>query len=148
MLRDDEGLPIHLIAQIESLEARRRAEERLAKESERLRITLKSIDDAVITTDAQTRITYLNAAAESLLRLDMQAIAGRRVDEVIHLVDPQSAKVACEFAGPKRPAWNGASARATLLAASTRRGRVLRDGRCVSRVGCERFAERHGHRVP
>ena len=62
-LRDEEGLPIHLIAQIESLEVRRRAEEKLVEERERLRITLQSIDDAVITANAQTRITYINAAA-------------------------------------------------------------------------------------
>lgn len=57
LVRDEEGKPLHLVAQIESLEARRRAEEKLAEERERLRITLVSIDEAVITTDAQTRIT-------------------------------------------------------------------------------------------
>ena len=99
VLRDEEGLPIHLIAQIESLEARRRTEEKLAEERERLRITLQSIDDAVITTDAQTHITYINAAAESLLGLDMKAVEGRRVDEVIHLLDPQSSKAAPNLIG-------------------------------------------------
>jgi diguanylate cyclase (GGDEF)-like protein/PAS domain S-box-containing protein len=99
VLRDDDGLPIHLIAQIESLEARRRAEEKLAQERERLRITLQSIDDAVITTDAQTHITYVNAAAESLLGLDMNAVQGRRVDEVIHLLDPESSKAATNLIG-------------------------------------------------
>ena len=98
-LRDEEGLPIHLIAQIESLEARRRAEEKLAEERERLRITLQSIDDAVITTDAQTHITYINAAAESLLGLDMNAVEGRRVDEVIHLLDPETSKAAANLIG-------------------------------------------------
>jgi diguanylate cyclase len=98
-LRDEEGLPIHLIAQIESLEARRRAEANVAEERERLRITLQSIDDAVITTDAQSRITYINAAAESLLGLDMKAVEGRRVHEVIHLVDPQSSKAAANLIG-------------------------------------------------
>ena len=99
VLRDEEGSPIHLIAQIESLEARRRAEEKLAEERERLRITLQSVDDAVITTDAQTHITYINAAAESLLGLDMRAVEGRRVDEVIHLLDPQSSKTAANLIG-------------------------------------------------
>jgi diguanylate cyclase (GGDEF)-like protein/PAS domain S-box-containing protein len=99
VLRDEEGLPIHLIAQIESLEARRREEEKLAEERERLRITLQSIDDAVITTDAQTHITYINAAAESLLGLDMNAVEGRRVDEVIHLLDPETSKAAANLIG-------------------------------------------------
>jgi diguanylate cyclase len=98
-LRDEEGLPIHLIAQIESLEARRRAEANVAEERERLRITLQSIDDAVITTDAQTHITYINAAAESLLGLDMNAVEGRRVDEVIHLLDPETSKAAANLMG-------------------------------------------------
>jgi diguanylate cyclase (GGDEF)-like protein/PAS domain S-box-containing protein len=96
-LHDDEGAPIHLIAQIESLEARQRAEEKLAEERERLKITLSSISDAVITTDASTRITYVNAAAESLLGLEMKAVEGRRVDEVIYLMDPQTSKAAANL---------------------------------------------------
>jgi diguanylate cyclase (GGDEF)-like protein/PAS domain S-box-containing protein len=99
LLRDEEGLPIHLIAQIESLEARRHAEGKLAEERERLRITLQSIDDAVITTDAQTHITYINAAAESLLGLAMNAVEGRRVEEVIHLLDPETSKAAANLIG-------------------------------------------------
>jgi diguanylate cyclase (GGDEF)-like protein/PAS domain S-box-containing protein len=99
VLRDEGGLPIHLIAQIESLEARRREEEKLAEERERLRITLQSIDDAVITTDAQTHITYINVAAESLLGLVMNAVEGRRVDEVIHLLDPETSKAAANLIG-------------------------------------------------
>jgi diguanylate cyclase (GGDEF)-like protein/PAS domain S-box-containing protein len=99
LLCDEEGLPIHLIAQIESLEARRHAEGKLAEERERLRITLQSIDDAVITTDAQTHITYINAAAEFLLGLTMNAVKGRRVDEVIHLLDPETSKAAANLIG-------------------------------------------------
>jgi diguanylate cyclase (GGDEF)-like protein/PAS domain S-box-containing protein len=99
VLRDEGGVPTHLIAQIESLEARRSAEEKLAAERERLRITLQSIDDAVITTDAQTHITYVNAAAESLLGLVMKAVEGRRVDEVLHLLDPETSKAAANLMG-------------------------------------------------
>jgi diguanylate cyclase len=99
ILRDEEGEPIHLIAQIESLEARQHAEEKLADERERLKITLQSISDAVITTDANSRITYINAAAESLMVLDMEAVEGRRVDEVIHLMDPLTSKAAANLIG-------------------------------------------------
>jgi diguanylate cyclase len=99
VLRDGEGLPIHLIAQIESLEARRRAEEKLVEQRERLRITLQSIDDAVITTDAQAHITYINAAAESLFGLVGIAVEGRSVNEVIHLLDPETSKAAANLMG-------------------------------------------------
>jgi PAS domain S-box-containing protein len=97
VLRDEQGLPIHLIVQVESLEARRRAEEDLAEERERLRITLHSIDDAVITTDARTHITYINAAAESLFGVEMDVVEGRRVDEVIHLLDPDTSMAAANL---------------------------------------------------
>jgi diguanylate cyclase (GGDEF)-like protein/PAS domain S-box-containing protein len=99
VLRDDDGSPVHLIAQMESLEARQRAEEKLADERERLKITLQSINDAVITTDRNIRITYINSAAESLLGFDLQAVETRRVDEVIHLVDPQTSKAAANLIG-------------------------------------------------
>jgi diguanylate cyclase len=99
MVHDEDGKPLHLISQIESLEARRRAEEKLAAERERLRITLQSIDDAVITTDAQTRITYLNPRAQHLLALDLAAVEHRRVDEVMYLSDPTTSKAAPNLIG-------------------------------------------------
>jgi diguanylate cyclase (GGDEF)-like protein/PAS domain S-box-containing protein len=95
----EEGAEPYLIAQIESLQARRRAEETLAEERERLRITLSSIDDAVVTTDAQTRVTYVNASAESMLGLSMSAVLGRMVSEIMHLTDPQTSKVAANLIG-------------------------------------------------
>jgi diguanylate cyclase len=99
LLRDEEGQPLHLIAQMESLEARQRAEEALADERERLKITLQSISDAVITTDASTCITYINAAAETLFGLTENLAKGRKVDEVIHLMDPDSSKAAANLIG-------------------------------------------------
>lgn len=99
LLRDHEGTPMNLIAQIESLEARRAAEETLAAERERLKITLQSIHDAVITTDASTHITYINTAAETLFGFEMKAVEGRRVDEVIYLMDPLTSKVAANLIG-------------------------------------------------
>ena len=109
--RDADGKPHHLIAQIESLEARKSAEEKLAAERERLRITLASISDAVVTTDGAMRIGYVNAAAEALLGLDAKAAAGRRVDDVLYLMDPQSSKAAANLIG--QSALHGAVFRRT-----------------------------------
>jgi diguanylate cyclase (GGDEF)-like protein/PAS domain S-box-containing protein len=98
-----EGLTAHAlqraITNAVDVKARRRAEDKLAEERERFRITLQSIDDAVITADVQTRVTYVNAAAESLLGLERNAVEGRRVDEVIHLLDPQTSKRAANLIG-------------------------------------------------
>ncbi len=93
LVTDDDGAPLHYIGHIESLEARRRAERDLAEERERLRTTLRAIGDAVITTDAVSQITYVNAAAENLIGQRLDEIAGRRLDEVVVLTHPQTLKV-------------------------------------------------------
>ena len=60
------------------LAARQRAEEALRKQSEWLRITLASIGDAVISTDAEGRVTFLNGVAESLTGWTQAEAAGGR----------------------------------------------------------------------
>jgi PAS domain S-box-containing protein len=70
--------------------ARRAAEQVLAEESERLRTTLASIGDAVITTDAQGRITDLNAVAEALTGWTKAEAAGRSLDVVFRIVNEQT----------------------------------------------------------
>jgi diguanylate cyclase (GGDEF)-like protein/PAS domain S-box-containing protein len=89
---DDDGVPLHFIGHVESLEARRRAERDLAEERERLRTTLRAIGDAVITTDAVGLITYINTAAEKLIGQQFSEITGRRLDEVVVLTHPQTLK--------------------------------------------------------
>jgi diguanylate cyclase (GGDEF)-like protein/PAS domain S-box-containing protein len=85
---------LHLIAQIESLEARRQAEANLAAERERLRVTLQAIGDAVVTITPDFRIQYINPAAERLLGIPAEAVFERRIVEVIHLVDPETLRAA------------------------------------------------------
>jgi len=69
------------------LVARRRAEEALRKQSEWLRITLASIGDAVISTDADGRVTFMNRVAETLTGWSQSEAIGRPLPEVFHIVD-------------------------------------------------------------
>jgi diguanylate cyclase len=92
LLRNEDGSPQHLLAQIESLEARQLAEAALAEERERLRVTVNSISDAVISLDASMRIDFINESAQRLLGLDPDTARQRRIDEVIHLTDPNTAR--------------------------------------------------------
>jgi PAS domain S-box-containing protein len=52
-----------------------------------LRTTLASIGDAVISTDAQGRVAFVNAVAQSLVGLEEPDIVGRQLDEVFHIVN-------------------------------------------------------------
>lgn len=85
LARDDNGVPMHFIAQVESLEERRLAEARLANEREFLRTTLDTIGDPVLTADAEGRITYMNEAAVELVGRPLAAARDQRVREVLHL---------------------------------------------------------------
>jgi PAS domain S-box-containing protein len=66
------------------------AERELAVERERLRITLASIGDAVISTDAEGRVVYLNGVAESLTGWSQAEALGRPLPEVFHVVNEQT----------------------------------------------------------
>jgi PAS domain S-box-containing protein len=70
--------------------ARQRAERELAAERERLRITLASIGDAVISTDVDGRVTYLNGVAETLTGWTQAEAAGRLLSEVFQIVDEET----------------------------------------------------------
>ena len=66
--------------------ARLRAGER----EEMLRVTLASIGDAVITTDIQGRVTYLNAVASELTGWMQRDAVGRPLESVFRIVGEQS----------------------------------------------------------
>jgi len=72
------------------LAARRRAEEALRRQSELLRITLASIGDAVISTDAEGRVTFLNGVAEALTGWPQAEALGRPLPEVFHIVNERT----------------------------------------------------------
>jgi PAS domain S-box-containing protein len=72
------------------LHARRRAEEELRKQSEWLRVTLASIGDAVISTDAEGRVNFMNGVAEALTGWAQADALGHPLAEVFHIVNEQT----------------------------------------------------------
>jgi PAS domain S-box-containing protein len=70
--------------------ARRRAEEALRKQSELLRITLASIGDAVISTDADCLVTFMNGVAETLTGWTQIEALNRPLLDVLRIVDKQT----------------------------------------------------------
>jgi PAS domain S-box-containing protein len=59
----------------------------LESKEENLRITLDSIGDGVIVTDAQGIITRINTIASSLTGWEKQEAIGKEVEAVVHLID-------------------------------------------------------------
>ncbi len=79
---DDEGRLRRLIGVELDITERRLYEEALFREKERAQITLQSIGDGVITTDAHGRVEYLNPVAEELTGWRLEDSLGRSIDEI------------------------------------------------------------------
>ena len=71
-------------------EAMRHAQARASSRGEVLRVTLGSIGDAVITTDIEGRVTYLNRVAESVTGWTQQDALGHPLDEVFRIINEDS----------------------------------------------------------
>jgi PAS domain S-box-containing protein len=71
-----------------------RAQEEIAEQRERLRVTLGSIGDAVLATDAEGRVAYLNPVAERLTGWSSEEAAGRPLEEIFRIINEESRQTA------------------------------------------------------
>jgi two-component system, sensor histidine kinase and response regulator len=71
-------------------ESRLRSHRRITANERRYAVTLSSIGDAVIATDAQARITFLNPAAEKLTGWVLAEATGRPLADVFRIVNEQT----------------------------------------------------------
>ncbi len=70
-IKDDAGMPVKYLSIRFDITQRKLDEAALGEEKERWHVTLQSINDAVIVTNARNQVTYLNPAAESLLGITL-----------------------------------------------------------------------------
>jgi diguanylate cyclase (GGDEF)-like protein/PAS domain S-box-containing protein len=75
---------------ISDISARKRAEMAVFAEKEKAQVTLQSIGDAVITTDADGRIEYLNPIAQALTGRESHEVQGQLLVDVFRIVDETS----------------------------------------------------------
>ncbi|HYO15133.1 MAG TPA: ATP-binding protein [Thermoanaerobaculia bacterium] len=104
---------------------RRRTESELREQREWLRVTLESIGDAVIATDMDGHVTFLNPVAEELTGWRAVEAVGRPLPEVFHIVNEET----------RRPAENPVS-------------KVLREGTTAGLANHTILISRSGLEVP
>jgi diguanylate cyclase (GGDEF)-like protein/PAS domain S-box-containing protein len=72
---------------VASMIERTAAAEALFEQNERAQITLNSIGDAVVSTDASGQVRYLNAIAETLTGWTREQALGHPLEEILRIVD-------------------------------------------------------------
>src|SRR6202166_1213612 len=72
---------------IRNMAERKTAEELLFREKERAQVTLDSIGDAVLSTDLEGKVTYLNVVAEKITGWTREEAAGKNIEDVFVIVD-------------------------------------------------------------
>jgi PAS domain S-box-containing protein len=130
---DDSAAPIRTVTGgtigavliFRDISERRAAEREIWESRERLRTTLGSIGDAVVATDPEGRVTYVNPVAEQLLAYRSEQASGRPLGEIFKIVN--------EFT--RRPAENPVE-------------RVLRDGHVVGLANHTMLLRPDGIEVP
>jgi PAS domain S-box-containing protein len=105
--------------------ARRHAELDLYDQRERFAVTLMSIGDAVIVTDAQGRVTYMNPVAEALTGWTQAAANGRAIGDTFKIINAN-----------------------TRQAVESPVARVLREGRTVGLANHTLLIARDGAEYP
>jgi diguanylate cyclase (GGDEF)-like protein/PAS domain S-box-containing protein len=75
---------------------RKAVEDALFVEKERALVTLNSIGDAVLCTDINGKITYLNLVAETMTGWSREEAAGRPLAEVFRIIDGATRSAACD----------------------------------------------------
>ena len=86
-IRDDAGGVIGAVLVFRDVTEQRRAEEDIAEQREWFETTLESIGDAVIATDVQARVAFMNPVAERLTGWRLDDARGRACDDVFRIVN-------------------------------------------------------------
>ena len=81
-----QGRVLRVVA-VRDIRELKRAQQALLEEKERLMVTLKSIGEAVIVTDIEGRVQYLNTVAENFLGCSEMQARGKRLPDLCRIVD-------------------------------------------------------------
>lgn len=86
-VRDDDGNIVAHEGTITDITDRKKAETRVFEEKERAQVTLQSIGDGVITTDADGRIDYINPVAQDLTGWEIRKARSKPIDDIMTIIN-------------------------------------------------------------
>jgi len=89
-VRDESEALLHYLVVIDDITERKKAENALAAEKERLAVTLRSIGDGVIATGTDGRVVLMNRMAEDLTGWTSAEAEGRLVGEVFNIINEKT----------------------------------------------------------
>ena len=72
---------------------RKKSNEALAEEKERLLVTLRSIGEGVITTDTQGRVVLMNRSAEKTIHTTQEEAFGRPIQQILRLASAKTDEI-------------------------------------------------------
>ncbi|MDH3400858.1 MAG: PAS domain S-box protein, partial [Chromatiales bacterium] len=87
---DDRGRVLSYEGTVRDITERKKAETQALQERERALVTLQAIADAVITTDAEGNVEYMNPVAENLTGWELRGAKGRPAGEIFKVVSQDS----------------------------------------------------------
>jgi PAS domain S-box-containing protein len=91
-LHDDQDKTHFILLAIEDVTERETARREMEINRQWLHTTIRSIGDAVIATDAQAHVTFMNPAAERMTAWPQTDAAGRPLGEVFNIVNEETRK--------------------------------------------------------
>ncbi|HEY6769904.1 MAG TPA: PAS domain S-box protein [Candidatus Sulfotelmatobacter sp.] len=97
----------------------------LAEQREFFRVTLSSIGDAVITTDTEARVTFLNPIAQTMVGWTAEEAIGQPLEKVFNIINEET----------RQPAPNPVA-------------KVLREGKAAGLANHTALIARHGTEIP
>ncbi len=122
---DDDGNIVAHEGTITDITDRKRAETRVFEEKERAQVTLQSIGDGVITTDAEGCVDYINPVAQDLTGWDMRGAQGESIETLMTLINEHT--------------------RATV---DNPVSRCLKEGRVITLAANSVLINKHGNEIP
>jgi PAS domain S-box-containing protein len=89
-IRDESGAIIGVSKIVRDISEQKRLARELAAQQEWFRVTLGSIGDAVIASDPDGRVTYMNSAAQTLTGWTVADASGRALADVFHIMNEKT----------------------------------------------------------